>query len=311
IIMTGNADLDSNMAALQEGAWDYLPKPFTAIQLQLLVDRAVLKLKQQRRHRVGHLELVTDGPDGIARHILGTSRVLRNAMELARKAARTDASVLIMGESGTGKEMVAQFIHQQSERASGPFVPLNCAALPESLFESEMFGHRRGAFTGADRDKQGLLEAADNGTMFLDELADMPRLIQAKLLRVLQDGVIRQVGSEQASSQVNVRFISSVNSRIESLVAEGAIRGDLAYRLRVVPISLPPLRDRREDIPVLVRHFLEHYWRRHRKPLEDIPELTPSAVDFLCAQRWPGNVRELQHVIEHFVVVAEAGGRIR
>lgn len=311
IVMSGRADLETNLEALRAGAWDYVPKPFTAVQLQLLVDRAVHEIgevrnpRDDRPARLRPVERVGDRPA-----ILGNSRAFREAIELAQKVARTDASVMLIGESGTGKELIAQFIHRQSRRASREFVAVNCAALPESLLESEMFGHRRGAFTGAERDKPGLLEVANGGTMFLDELADMPRAVQAKLLRVLQDGVIRRVGSERTDAVVDVRFISATSHDPKHLVSTGVLRGDLGYRLRVVPITLPALRERPEDIPLLAQHFLSYYWCRHRAPGEPMPELTSEALAFLRAQPWPGNVRELQHVIEHLVVVAEAGQRI-
>jgi DNA-binding NtrC family response regulator len=307
IVMTGNADLETNLEALRAGAWDYVPKPFTAVHLQLLIARATHQVRGTREARAGHQELLRRSGHSDRLTILGASRAFRSVVELARKVAQTDASVMISGESGTGKEMIAQFIHQHSRRADREFVPVNCAALPEPLLESEMFGHRRGAFTGAERDKPGLLETANGGTMFLDELSDMPRPIQAKLLRVLQDGVIRHVGSERTDAVVDVRFISATSEDPQKLVSAGTLRGDLGYRLRVVPITLPALRERPEDIPVLAQHFLVHYWNRHRLSSEAMPELTPAALDFLRAQSWPGNVRELQHVVEHLVVVAEPG----
>src|SRR5204862_3150172 len=184
------------------------------------------------------------------------------AVELARKVAGTDASVFISGESGTGKEVIAQFIHQNSRRSARALVPINCAALPEPLLESEMFGHRKGAFTGADRDKPGLLETADGGTLMLDELIEMPKTIQAKLLRAIQDGVVRRVGSETADAVVNVRFIAGTNRELDRAVTEGLLREDLYYRLSVVPIHVPSLRDRVADIELLATSFLVHYWRK-------------------------------------------------
>ncbi len=181
---------------------------------------------------------------------------------------------MISGESGTGKELIAQFIHRHSRRASRKLVPINCAALPEPLLESEMFGHRKGAFTGADRDKPGLLETANGGTLFLDELTEMSHPLQAKLLRVLQDGVVRRVGSEQQDAVVDVRFISATNREPQEAVNAGVLREDLFYRLRVVPIKLPPLRKRLEDIPLLANHFLAHYWERHRPAGDAPPKLT-------------------------------------
>ena len=219
--------------------------------------------------------------------------------------AQTDASVFISGESGTGKEVIAQFIHRHSRRASRHMVPINCAALPEGLLESELFGHRKGAFTGADRDKPGLLETANGGTLFLDELTEMSHPIQAKLLRVLADGVVRRVGSEQQDAVVDVRFISATNREPQEAVRDGILREDLFYRLRVVPIKLPPLRNRIEDIPILANHFLAHYWQRHRKAGDPAPKITDATMDVLRSRPWRGNVRELQNVIEHVAVLAD------
>ena len=233
--------------------------------------------------------------------------MLRRAVEAALRAAPTDASVFITGESGTGKELVAQFIHEQSPRARRAFVPINCAALPEHLLESEMFGYRRGAFTGAVRDKRGLLETAHQGTIFLDEIGEMSPVLQTKLLRVVQDGVVRRLGSETEDAVVNVRFISATNRDPEEALAEGHLRPDLFYRLRVVPIHLPPLRERPEDVPLLANHFLRYYWRRHRGPAQQPPRFSESALDILASQPWPGNVRELQNVIEHLTVLADTG----
>jgi transcriptional regulator with PAS, ATPase and Fis domain len=218
---------------------------------------------------------------------------------------------MIYGESGTGKEVIAHFIHAHSRRASRKLVPINCAALPEPLLESEMFGHRKGAFTGADRDKPGLLETANGGTLFLDELTEMSHPIQAKLLRAIQDGVVRRVGSETQDAVVDVRFISATNRDPQEAVREQRLREDLFYRLRVVPIKLPPLRKRVEDIPILASHFLAHYWARHRTRKEAPPRLTPEAMESLRLRPWRGNVRELQNTIEHVAVLAEPGQPIR
>src|SRR5439155_84427 len=204
-----------------------------------------------------------------------------------------------------------QFIHAHSRRSSRPFVAINCAAMPEALLESEMFGHRRGAFTGAVRDKPGLLETANGGTLLLDELAEMPKAIQAKLLRVIQDGVVRRVGSETTDAVVNVRFIAATNGDPEEAVKSGTLREDLYYRLRVVPITVPGLKNRPEDIPLLANHFLSYYWRAHRDGKSALPTLSDSAVRALRSHPWPGNVRELQNVIEHAVVLLEPGAELR
>jgi transcriptional regulator with PAS, ATPase and Fis domain len=232
-------------------------------------------------------------------------------IELARKVSTTDASVFISGESGTGKEQIAQFIHHNSRRSSRSLVAVNCAALPEPLLESEMFGHLKGAFTGAVRDKPGLLETANGGTLFLDELTEMPMTIQAKLLRVVQDGMVRRVGSNTTDAVVNVRFIAATNRDPQQATDEGALRKDLYYRLRVVPIHIPPLRERPEDIPVLAQRFLSVYWKRHRDMKETLPRFSQSALRSLQERPWRGNVRELQNVIEHAVVLLASGSEIQ
>jgi DNA-binding NtrC family response regulator len=311
IVMTGNPSIISSIEALRAGAWDYLPKPFSAGHFLILIGRAahmVVVARESGRQQAeldeahGHCEKIT---------ILGKSPSFTAAMGLARKVAPTDASVFITGESGTGKEMIAQFIHNYSRRSSRPVVAVNCAALPETLLESEMFGHVKGAFTGAIRDKAGLLEVANGGTLFLDELTEMSQAIQAKLLRVIQDGVVRRVGSETTDAVVNVRFIAATNRDPEQAVEEGVLRRDLYYRLRVVPIRVPPLRERLVDIPVLANHFLAHYWTRHREAGAAMPTLSRAAIEMLQAQSWPGNVRELQNVMEHAVVLLDPGCEIQ
>jgi DNA-binding NtrC family response regulator len=305
VVMTGNPSVTSSIEALRAGAWDYLPKPFSATHLQVLIGRASHAVMVSRETHDLRAQLVAQSDMGEKFTMIGISPSFRKAVELARKVAGTDASVLISGESGTGKELIAQFIHHHSRRASRQLVPINAAALPEPLLESEMFGHRKGAFTGADRDKPGLLETANGGTLFLDELTEMPMSIQAKLLRVIQDGVVRRVGSEQADAVVDVRFVSAMNRDPEEAVKQGLLREDLYYRLRVVPIKLPPLRKRLEDIPILASHFLTHYWQRHRQAGDRAPRLSEESMAFLRSRPWKGNVRELQNVIEHVAVLAE------
>ena len=305
VVMTGNPSVGTSIEALRAGAWDYLPKPFSATHLQVLVGRAAHAVVVARETRDLRLQLLKQSGNSDKITLLGISPAFRKAVELARKVASTDASVMISGESGTGKEVIAQFIHRHSRRASRRVVPINCAALPEPLLESEMFGHRKGAFTGADRDKPGLLEMANGGTLFLDELTEMPLALQAKLLRVLQDGVVRRVGSEQQDAVVDVRFISATNRDPQEAVGQGMLREDLYYRLRVVPIKLPPLRKRPEDIPLLANHFLAYYGERHRAPGDVPPKLTDAAIEFLRSRPWRGNVRELQNVIEHVAVLVE------
>ena len=311
IVITGNPSIDSSLEVLRAGAWDYLPKPFSATHLQILLGRAahaVIVARESQAVRAqfeqanGNSELVT---------VLGTAPAFRRAVELARRVAATDASVFVTGESGAGKELIAQFIHHHSRRSSRQLVAVNCAALPEPLLESEMFGHCKGAFTGAVRDKPGLLEAANGGTLLLDELVEMSKPIQAKLLRVIQDGVVRRVGSEATDAVVNVRFIACTNRNPEEAVKAGTLREDLYYRLRVVPIHVPPLRDRPTDIRLLADYFLAHYWGRHRGPTSPLPTLSEAALRALRARPWKGNVRELQNVVEHMVVLLEPGVAIQ
>src|SRR5438477_3741482 len=311
IVITGTPSVESSVEALRQGAFDYLPKPFPASHLQVLIGRAVhtLLVARETREQQETLDRAQVQSDKLT--LLGTAPAFRRAIELARKVAPTDASVFITGESGSGKEMIAQFIHHHSRRSSRPFIAINCAALPEGLLESEMFGHRKGAFTGAVRDKPGLLEAAHGGTLFLDELVEMPKSIQAKLLRVIQDGVVRRVGSETTDAVVNVRFIAATNGDPEAAVKSGDMREDLYYRLRVVPINVPALRERPEDIPLLADYFLSTYWVRHRRKSETPPKLSDAAIRALCSHAWRGNVRELQNVIEHVAVLTEPGTVIR
>jgi DNA-binding NtrC family response regulator len=310
VMITGKPSVDSSMDALREGAWDYLPKPFSATQLQVLVGRAAHAALGIRRTETFQAELNDGHGHSETITVLGMSPTFRKIMEVARKVAGTDASVFLTGESGTGKELIAQYIHYHSRRKAKPLVPLNCAALPETLLESEMFGHYKGSFTGAIRDKPGLLEIADGGTMFLDEIIEMSQAIQAKLLRVIQDGVVRRVGSTKTDAVVNVRFIAATNRDAEEAVEAGDLRQDLYYRLRVVPIRVSPLRERPEDIPILAKHFLAHYWKKHRERGAPMPEFKPAAIRALQSRAWPGNVRELQNAIEHAVVFLEPGAEI-
>ncbi|HJQ20784.1 MAG TPA: sigma-54 dependent transcriptional regulator [Gemmatimonadaceae bacterium] len=300
IFMTGNPTVETSIETLSAGAWDYLPKPFSAMHLQVLLGRATHVILQARQMRELRAQLQSDAT------VIGSSAIFREAIARAERVAPTDAAVLLVGESGTGKELIARFIHQRSRRATRPFVAAACSALPEQAMESELFGHRRGAFPGADRDKTGLLESANDGTMFLDDVTCMPAALQAKLLRVLQDGVVRRAGSERSDAVVDVRFIAATSVDPQNAVQGGAFRADLLYRLSVVPIRIPPLRERREDIPLLANHMLVHYWQRHRRPGTQPPRLTTESIEYLRTRSWPGNVRELQNVIEHAVVLADA-----
>ena len=290
IMMTGNPSVASSVEALRLGAWDYLPKPFSATHFQILIGRAVHTVSVAIESKQQQAEFAREHGNSDRVQVLGVSPIFRQAIDLARRVAPTDASVFITGASGSGKELIAQFIHAHSRRSSKPLVALNCAALPEALLESEMFGHCKGAFTGAVRDKAGLLETANGGTLFLDELLEMSKPTQAKLLRVIQDGVVRRVGSETTDAVVNVRFIAATN-------------GD--------PEDVPRLQHRQEDIPLLANHFLSYYWRAHRDRKSAIPTLAESAMRALRAHSWPGNVRELQNIIEHAVVLLEPGAELR
>jgi DNA-binding NtrC family response regulator len=293
IVMTGKPSVESSIRALRDGAWDYLPKPFSAVHLRVLVGRAA--------HTVVVARESTWEAESEPVPLVGDAPAFRAMMEIARRVAPTDASVLLTGESGTGKELLARFIHRASRRRSRPMVSVNCAALPARLLESEMFGHVQGAFTGADRAKPGLMEMASGGTLFLDQLAEMAAATQAKLLRVVQDGVVRRLGSSN-SVVVNVRFISATTQEPSELVRAGTLREDLLYRLRVVPIEVPPLRERIEDIPLLARIFLTETWHRHRDPDAPVPAFTEAALDRLRERRWTGNIRELRNVVEHLSV---------
>jgi DNA-binding NtrC family response regulator len=309
VVMTGQPGVQWSIDALRAGAWEYLPKPFSATQLHLIVGRAAhtvtLGKQDQRKlsNRSPPRRSKVEAP-------LGVSPPFRAVVELAQRVAMTDASVFITGDSGTGKEMIARFIHQSSRRADMPFVAINCAALPEQLLESEMFGHVKGAFTDAVRDKTGLLETANGGTLFFDELLEMSKPIQAKLLRVIQDGVLRRVGSESTDAIVNVRFLAATNRDPETAIREGVLREDLFYRLRVIPIHVPRLSERPDDIALLAKHFLAEFWARYRGASEPVPTLTGDAIAALESRSWGGNVRELQNVMEHTVVLLEPVSQI-
>lgn len=310
IIMTGEPSVETNLEALDAGAWEYMPKPFSATQLHILMGRAA-HIIESRRVQAAPTEAVAAQPSAGGRGvILGASPAFHRALSLARRVAATDASVVLIGESGTGKEMIARFIHAHSRRAKKTLMAVNCAALPDALLESEMFGHRRGAFTGADRDKPGLLETAHEGTLFLDELTEMSPAIQAKLLRVLQDGRLRRVGSEEDDRVVDVRIISATNKDPQQAVRDGVLRQDLFFRLWVFPIQLPPLRERPEDIAHLAKHFVTFYWMKHRGAGVRPPVLSREALEDLIGRPWLGNVRELQNAMERLAVTAEPGQSI-
>ena len=305
IVLAEHPTIAASIVATRDGAFAYLPKPFAACHLQVLAGRAAHARGFAPNPERSSASALPD------RRPLGSSLALQQAIALARKVAATSASVFITGESGSGKEMVAQLIHTQSRRAARPFVPVNCAALPHDLLETEMFGHRKGAFTGAVRDKPGLLEEADGGTIFLDELLELPLPLQAKLLRVIQDGVVRRVGSETTDVVVDVRLIAATNGDPELAMRSGALRPDFYYRLCVVPIHVPPLRERREDIPTLATAFLAALVAAASGAGgTGSPAVGRRDAGAPLAQQWPGNVRELQNLIEHLCVIAKPGDRI-
>ena len=298
VVFTGHATIETAVEALKRGAVDYLVKPLNIEGLRVRVERA---LEHQELVRVNRkLEERLDKRFGYE-GIIGNSESLRKVIELCRQIAETDVSVLITGENGTGKELIAQALHENSLRRNRPLVPLNCAALSPQLVESELFGHEKGAFTGANFQKKGRFEFSDRGTLFLDEVGDIPLETQVKLLRVLEDGQITRVGSNKPI-KVDVRLISATNRDIETLIKDGSFREDLYYRLKVVTVHLPPLRERRQDIPLLLNHFISEFSQAHKKPVREIER---EAVNILSSYAWPGNVRELKHVVENMVVVSQ------
>jgi two-component system NtrC family response regulator len=294
IVLTGHASIDTAVEAMKLGAYDYLLKPIDSVRLEVLVRQALDDRKLQ--DEVGALRHGLQ--QRFAYHnLLGKSPRMREVFTRVARVAPSSCTVLITGETGTGKELVAQAIHFTDATRGGPLVAVNCAALPEPLLESEFFGHERGAFTGADRQKKGRFEVAKGGTLFLDEIGELPIGMQAKLLRVLQDGTFERVGGSELL-RANCRVIAATNVNLADAVAAGRFREDLFYRLNVVPIELPPLRERAEDIPLLVNHFLQRLVER-RLPAKTISRETLSR---LSRYDWPGNVRELEHVIEQMVV---------
>jgi DNA-binding NtrC family response regulator len=291
VVMTGYPTIASAVEALKEGAYDYLSKPLILDELRHLMARVT-----ERRFLKGEVQSLRArlGEELTVNELVGNSQPMQRVKEIIGKVATTDSPVLIEGESGTGKELVAAAIHRLSNRNKGPFIPVNCSAIPEDLLESEFFGHVRGAFSGAVSDALGLFRGANDGTIFLDEIAELSPGLQVKLLRVLQEMQVRPVGSTKAHP-VDVRVIAATNRDLDRSIADGRFRQDLYYRLNVVRVSLPQLRTRREDIPALVNHFLRRYNRRFRR---DVKGITPDALATLSGYDFPGNVRELENVIE-------------
>lgn len=298
IMITGFGSIETAVSAMKKGAYDYLEKPFKVDELKLCVQRALsynqaisenVYLRKQLKKKYQFNQ------------IIGTSEPMQGVFNMIEKVADTDCTILILGESGTGKELVAKALHFNSRRQFAPFIPVNCSALPENLLESELFGHCKGAFTGAIHDKNGLFQEADGGTIFLDEIGSMSPLLQSRLLRVLQEKEVRRVG-ENTPIYVDVRVLAATNEPLEQMIEEGTFREDLYYRLNVISINLPSLKERKEDIPLLVSHFLRDKINpRSGKPLR----ITRKCLDAMCQHDWPGNVRELENAIERCCAMSE------
>ena len=298
IVITGYATVETAVEAMKKGAFDYLKKPFQLDDFSLAIKRALdynhtfsenIFLRKQLREKYQFDRIV------------GTAPKMQAVFKMVERVADTDSTSLILGESGTGKELIARALHFNSRRQFAPFVPVNCSALPENLLESELFGHRKGSFTGAIHDKKGLFQEAEGGTIFLDEIGSMSPMLQSRLLRVLQDREVRRVG-DNTPIYVNVRVLAATNEPLEKKIAAGTFREDLFYRLNVIPISLPGLRERREDIPLIVAHFLK---KKIHPRLNQPFQVTRQAMQALCAHDWPGNVRELENAIERACALAD------
>ncbi|HEV8141844.1 MAG TPA: sigma-54 dependent transcriptional regulator [Methylomirabilota bacterium] len=298
VILTAFASIDTAVEAVNSGAHDYLSKPFRMDEIKVVVERTLAARRLAPSPAAGHLA----PPSGRRADLVGQSHQMAEIYTLIARVASLDTTVLIQGETGTGKELVARAIHDASARAGGSFVAVDCAALPETLFESELFGHERGAFTGALTTRRGLLETSAGGTCFLDEVGELTAPLQGKLLRALQERAIRRVGGNDPIP-VNVRIVAATNRNLHTLVGQGQFRDDLYYRLNVVTITVPPLRERAADIPSLAQHFLEKFAVESGRPVK---RLAPEALTLLVDYPWPGNVRELEHAIERAVALASS-----
>jgi DNA-binding NtrC family response regulator len=297
IVLTAFGTVDTAVEAMKAGAYDYLTKPVHPDEMSLVVRRAL-----EHVHLVEQVRTLRNSLNqkyGFE-NILGRSDVLLEVLDTAARAARSTSTVLIRGETGTGKELLARAIHFNSSRSNNPLVTINCGAIPKDLIESELFGHRRGAFTGAVAEKKGKIELADGGTLFLDEIAEMSPDLQVKLLRLIQEGEIEKVGSE-VKAKVDVRIIAASHRDLQAMIEDGTFREDLYYRLAVIPLMLPPLRERADDIPDLVQHFFRRSQERNRRPELAMP---PALLPYFVRYRWPGNVREMENIVERIVVLA-------
>ena len=297
IIITGSASVDTAVQAMRQGAYDYLEKPLNVDRLKALLPKALeaFRVKQANKQLEEKLKNLTRFGE-----MIGQSEEMREIYSMIEAAAPSAASIFIVGESGTGKELVARAIHDKSPRAKGPFIAINCAAFPREILENELFGHEKGAFTGAINEKAGCFELADGGTLFLDEVAEMEPDIQVKFLRALEQRSFRRLGGKK-EIHVDIRVVAATNKRIQQALDEGKLRDDLYHRLAVIPLQLPPLRDRRGDVRVLAEHFLRRFAEDNSKPLKGF---SAEALEFITAYRWPGNVRELKNAIERAVILA-------
>jgi len=295
-VLTGKSSLETAVAALRHGTFDYLTKPCRLVELQAVLKRVAQKRELTNKCRAveRRLERLEGSPE-----LLGDSPAMEQVRSLVAKVAPAHCTVLILGETGTGKELVARALHKQSLRADMPFVAINCGALPETLIESELFGHRRGSFTGADEHRVGLFEVANGGTLFLDEIGELPKAMQAKLLRFLESGEIRRVG-ENESFTCDVRVVCATHRKLDQMVAEGEFREDLWFRINTFEIHVPPLRERIEDIPILTRHMARRF-NANVRPDDEV--FTPEAMEVLSEHSWPGNIRELANCVEHALIL--------
>jgi len=301
IMMSAYGSIDTAIEAMKSGAYDYISKPFKTDEVYLTLKKAEERerLKAENRSLKERIQKI-EGDYNFGK-MVAKSKAMQSVFQLSNKAAQYKTTVLILGDSGTGKELIARGIHCGGKRAAGPLVPVNCGGIPESLLESELFGYKKGAFTGADRDKKGLFQEAERGTIFLDEIGELSLALQVKLLRVLQENEVRPLGDSK-SLQIDVRFIAATSKRLEEEVKKGSFREDLYYRLNVMTVKIPPLRERTEDIPLLCKHFIGRFNEILDK---DISGLAPDAMSRLLDYHWPGNVRQLENVIERAMVIAE------